>query len=72
MSDFSLKVLEILASFLGVFAGAGASIYVFRKGKIIEDRKDIERLNSLEQYVKDYIRDLSIPIKKQSRKKRPP
>lgn len=58
-------LLELLISFLGILAGALVSIFVFWKGQRIETNKEKERLNDLEQFVKNYIRDLKIPIDKQ-------
>lgn len=58
-------LLELLISFLGILAGAIVSIFVFWKGHRVETNNEKERLNTLEQYVKNYIRDLKVPIEKQ-------
>jgi hypothetical protein len=58
-------LLELFISFLGILAGALVSIFVFWKGRRIEINSENERLNELEIFVKNYIRDLKIPIEKQ-------
>lgn len=60
-----MKILEILFAFLGVLAGAIVSIFVFWKGKRVDEEKENNRLDTLELFVKTYIRNLSTSIEKQ-------